>query len=181
MKNFNIKPITRKMSFGELSVIALGEYGRGRKETIIPCAGSITPDTMVDIGTTKSGGIKIIPSESKEGWLANISSQGCYTRGTLGNVYVPPKMQENVEVLASGYGAYGDAGRIGNWYQYLVKIKDNTFIFVRPSGGPSKIARYYLYFAKEKVHRIGLEELDIFCETMGVEKPPVEIDNLKSL
>lgn len=67
-------------------------------------------------------------------------------------------------MLAKGYGAWGAAGRIGSYDEFLCIIKDGTWVRVRPAGGSHKIPRYWLYFASDKVYRIGDEELDLFLE-----------------
>ena len=85
--------------------------------------------------------------------MARISGKGVYTRGTYGSVYLPEEMMENVKVIANGYGAYGDAGRLGGWDDFLITAKDDTLIKVSPSGGNHKMDSYWLYFGKEKVPR----------------------------
>lgn len=181
MKIFNIVPIVREMSFGELSVIALGERGRGRYEAVIPC-GVKKDEKFGSITKTKSGNPKIVPSSSPEhGWLAIVSGSGTYTRGTYGTVYCQKEDVEKVQVLATGNGAYGDAGRIGSWNEFLITISDNTFLRIRPAGGQHKIERYNLFFSAEKVFRIPDSELQIFCEQMGLEVLELDIDQLVDL
>lgn len=181
MKLFNIVPIVRVMSFGELSVIALGERGRGRYEAVIPC-GVKKDDKFGSIAKTKTGNPKIIPSSSPEhGWLAVVSGSGTYTRGTYGTVYCQKEDVEKVQVLTLGNGAYGDAGKIGSWNEFLITITDNTFLRIRPAGGQGKIDRYNLFFSAEKVFRVPDSELESFCEQMGLDVPVTNIDLLTDL
>lgn len=163
MKQYNIHPEKRKLSFGELNVLSLGERGRGRYETLVPVQGNLVESDFVELAPTKSGNIKVIKGSNPEGWLARISCCGCYTRNTEGRAYVHKQDDRNVTVLSAGNGAEGDAGRIGNWDDLLLKVNDKTLIRVKQHGG-SKIDPYYLYFDTDKVTRIPCEEIRLFCE-----------------
>lgn len=181
MKLFNIVPIVRDMSFGSLNVVCLGERGRGRFEAVVPCDVK-KDDKFGSIAKTKSGNPKIVPSSLPEhGWIAVVSGSGTYTRGTYGTVYCQKCDAEKVQVLATGNGAYGDAGRIGDWNEFLITITDNTFLRIRPAGGQGKIDRYNLFFSAEKVFRISDSELQIFCEQMGLDIPVINLDELVDL
>ena len=102
-----------------------------------------------------------------------------YTRGVWGEVKVPKSYSENVLLIASGSGAYGQAGRIGGWDDYLLQVEDDSFVWVRPSGGKYKTPPYYLYFGKKSVYTIPLSELDVFCDSRGIDVP-TELVNIKS-
>ena len=53
---------------------------------------------------------------------------------------------------------------------------------VRPAGGEEKRPRYWLHFGKEKVVEIGAgDEMDIFCDQMGVERPSEDFEDLVDL
>jgi len=173
-------PEKRKFEWGEMLVVVLGERGRGRQEAYIPFHAPIDCN-LVELGTTRSGSIKIVPSQSSDGWLAVVSGSGTYTRGTYGTVYVPPQMTDKIKVIASGYGAYGDAGRIGMWYDFLITAEDGTLLKVRPAGGPSKRARYWLYFGEDKVYKISIAEMPMFCDVKDILPPPEDLDSLVDL
>ena len=170
----------RSFAWGDMYVVVLGEQGRGRKEVYIPYHAHIDCQ-LVELGSTKSGHVKIVASQSNVGWLAVVSGRGVYTRGTYGTVYVPPAFVEKVKVVAYGYGAYGDAGRIGSWYEFLITVEDNTFLKIRPAGGSSKKARYWLYFDADVVRKISMEEMPLFCDAFGIPSPPEEFDALVDL
>jgi len=170
----------RSFAWGDMYVVVLGEQGRGRKEVYIPYHAHIDCQ-LVELGTTRSGSIKIVPSQSSDGWLAVVSGSGTYTRGTYGTVYVPPQMTDKIKVIASGYGAYGDAGRIGMWYDFLITAEDGTLLKVRPAGGPSKRARYWLYFGEDKVYKISIAEMPMFCDVKDILPPPEDLDSLVDL
>lgn len=173
MKQYNLFPYrqVRQMPFGQLTILAIGERGRARYEAIIPFASTISEKDFVELTPTKSGKLKIVPSSESNGWLAVLDSEGCYTRNTLGQVYVQETQKSNIQIAAKGNGAYGHAGRVGTWYAYLAVIKEGTFIWVRPSGGAHKVSRYWLYFGEDKVYRLSKEELPLFCDQIGLEMP----------
>lgn len=180
MKRYNINPIKRQFNWGEMDVISLGEEGRGRKSTLIPYHAKEDAEYL-EIGFSKNGNSKIINSTAKENWLASLNGCGTYTRGTYGTVYVPKEYLSNIKVIAYGYGAYGDAGRIGTWMDYLVEVKEGTLLKVRPSGGSHKRERYWLYFGDKEVSRIEKNEMDMFCESFGLDKPEEEFNKLIDL
>ncbi|RLB10739.1 MAG: hypothetical protein DRG39_05650 [Deltaproteobacteria bacterium] len=184
MKRYNITPVKRDFSWGEMHILALGERGRGRHEAIIPYhADPAAP--LLKVAQTKTGRPKIVADNESEGWsegwLAVVSGAGYYTRGTYGTVYCCPVDKERIEVIASGHGAYGDAGRIGLWNVFLVTLPDHTFLKVRPAGGAHKIERYWLFFDTKEVHRIEKSEMDLFCEMKELDRPPEKFSDLVDL
>jgi len=180
MKRYNINPEKRNFSWGEMMVVSLGERGRGRFEALIPYHAPVDAE-FLDLGKTRSGKSKIVKGKEKDGWLAVVSGSGCYTRGTYGSVYCLPQDKNKIKVVAIGVGAYGAAGRIGTWNEFLIVIPDNTFLKIRPAGGSHKIERYWLYFDEDKVYRVEKNEIDLFCDNMGLEKPAEEFDRLIDL
>lgn len=170
MKRYNISPVKRTFDWGEMTVVALGERGRGRFENVIPFHADEQTE-LLEIGLTKTNKPKIVQSADGNGWLAVVSGDGCYTRGTYGTVYCLKGDEKKIKVISYGCGAYGDAGRIGDWNEFLITVNYPIFLRVRPSGGSHKIARYWLYFGDDKVYKIQLEELPIFCEQFGLDIP----------
>ena len=61
------------------------------------------------------------------------------------------KNRDDFQVLATGNGADGDAGRIGTWDCYFIKSPKNGTILVQPSGGCD---HYFLQIVDGKVYRI---------------------------
>jgi hypothetical protein len=90
-------------------------------------------------------------------------------------------MTDKIKVIASGCGAYGDAGRIGMWYEFLITAEDGTLLKVRPAGGPSKRDRYWLYFGEDKVYKISIAEMSMFCDVKDILPPPEDLDTLVDL
>lgn len=179
-KRYNISPVKEEFDWGEMMVIKLGERGRGRKFTLIPYHAPEDAE-LIEIGTTRSNNPKIVPSKNRDGWIAVVSGSGVYTRNTYGSVYCLEKDIDKIKVIAHGVGAYGMAGKIGNWNDFLVYVPDNTFLKVCPAGGAHKVPRYWLYFAEDKVYHIEKEEMDLFCEQKGIDIPPDEPDSLVDL
>lgn len=187
MKLYNINPEKMKFDWGEMDVVALGERGRGRHQELIPFHAVFDPAAEdYEIAPTQSGKPKIIRRGpgmgTSPGWIARLSGEGCYTRGTYGTVYAVGAAGGNdrcrVAVKAVGRGAYGDAGRVGSWNEFLVVIKPPYPVrfYVRPSGGEHKIPRYWLVFtgdAKSPV-KIRGEERETFSEATGITFPVAE-------
>jgi hypothetical protein len=177
MKLYNISPKEMEFPWGKMSVVVLGERGRGRKQVLVPFHARFNENAdNYEVGETQSGGVKIIQGQnSSVGYIAKLSGEGVYTRGTIGTVYVSQGDIEKIEVLEKGWGAYGDAGRIGTWYEYLVVIKSFPVVFyVRPAGGESKIPSYWLVFTAQKVYEVREEEAEIFAEQTGIAFPEKE-------
>jgi hypothetical protein len=183
-KLYNIRPVNRTFPWGDMLVVPLGEKGRGRKETLVPFDAS-DGSKLVELGVTKTGNPKIVGCSSNNetlpespAWLAVLSGKGCYTRGTYGTVYFNPVDEDKIKVIARGKGAFGLAGRIGEYNEFLVVIQNNTFVRVRPAGGEQKSPRYWLFFGTETVTKVPENELHLFMdaaaelEPSGITSPP---------
>jgi hypothetical protein len=162
-----------------ISVIQLGEDGRGRQLTSVLCPTGIEDGENVEVtlGEEKANGLVTKPRISKveEGsfdsssqfWCARISTHGAYVRGANGNVshditdpYCVPKL------VAKGYGAFGDAGRTGTWDDIIVVVRDGSILRVKPSRGDA----YFLQFGESCVHKINsVDELDLLGEKFDLE------------
>jgi hypothetical protein len=166
MKLYNVIPVKKSFSWGEMYVVILGEDGRGRKQSLIPFQADITnlEGNEFVIGKTLKGNPKIVKGISSEGFIAVLSGEGVYTRGTYGTVYIHNEDKEKITLVSYGKGAFGIAGRIGDWYDYLLEIKPlyPVRFYVRPAGGEYKIERYFLVFDNDKVTKVKKEEKDIF-------------------
>jgi len=155
MKLWNIEPYKVSTGFGEIDAVVLGEEGRGRKRALVP----ITKINKINAQ-----------------WVVRLSAEGTYTRGTYGTVYVLTEDREKIKIIDFGVGAYGDAGRVGSWNDFLVSIEETPVRFLmRPSGGPGKRKRYWLVFT-DKVYTVKQEEIDIFKETIGIDIPVLDLE-----
>ena len=77
--------------------------------------------------------------------LVRICTQWSYTRNTTGHWKTH---QGNPEDLVVGYGAHGDAGRIGRWYDGIVQMRPGDVLQVKPEGG-YKSPTYALWVAED--------------------------------
>jgi len=156
MKLWNIEPYKVSTGFGEIDAVLLGEEGRGRKRALVP----ITKINKINAQ-----------------WVVRLSAEGTYTRGTYGTVYVLTEDREKIKIIDFGIGAYGDAGRIGSWNDFMVSIEETPVRFLmRPSGGPAKRERYWIVFDKDKVYTVKPTEIDIFKETIGIDIPVLDLE-----
>lgn len=159
MKTYNISPTTIEItpSAGgsySLDAITLGEWGRGRKQVIVPAP---LEAELLEPGTSRSGKLRLNKSQSEEGWLARISSEGAYIRNAKGKVYVSPDAAPYVQLLTYGMGAFGDAGRIGTWEDVLLCTDLEDFLVrVKPTRG----AAYILWFDQGRVVTLSYPEAE---------------------
>ena len=147
-----------QMSFGTLRAIALGEKGRGRMLTYVPVEGDFPDGAPVALATTRTGKPKIIAGQPGDatGWLARVSTEGPYVRGAYGHVRaLNPAL---VHVVAYGYGAFGDAGRVGQWCDYLLKLQPGAIIRVKPTRGQA----YFLHATTDRIVRLDQEEALVY-------------------
>jgi hypothetical protein len=117
MKVYNIKPEIINVAGEPTSVVQLGEDGRGRVIKRIACPESFKFLEPSPLGASLKikPRVKLLASASSVGWIARISASGAYVRGANGNVSISPEYLGSVRVVASGQGAFGDAGRTGSW------------------------------------------------------------------
>ena len=171
MRLYGIEPLEQQFEWGNMKVIVLGEEGRGRKLTYVPFQAEFDKDADdYEIVRSRRNLPKVIRTgKPSSGWIAKLSGIGTYTRGTHGTVYVLNEYVENVSVLAYGYGAYGDAGRIGDWWEYLVAVREPAVFVIRPAGGASKIKRSFLVFKDGKVTSVSSDEAFCAEEILGIE------------
>jgi len=185
MKAYNIKPQEKEFSWGKMKVIALGEAGRGRSLKYVPCEIKEVKDgDLVGVSLTRNKNIKLIPSSNDNGWITRINLYGGYTRNTYSYFCSPKNYSEFEEeklnkitekdeiiVLARGHGAFGMAGRIGRWNDYLLYVPEDTLIYCKTSG---RGENYILHFMKKEVNRIPEREWEIYLDQLSESIPPIE-------
>ncbi|GIW59476.1 MAG: hypothetical protein KatS3mg087_0542 [Patescibacteria group bacterium] len=159
MKAWNLAAKTHTASFGEIECLVLGEQGRGRKQTLVPCPLNVNNGDQVTVIPSTSGKPKVVKKDdNKESWLMRISTSGAYIRGAKGNVRVLSQHSENVNLIAKGSGAFGDAGGVGTWDDVLAEVNSNTLLRVKPSRGDA----YFLHVLEDTVHKITSDEIDAY-------------------
>lgn len=127
-------------------IVFLGEEGRGRKyqkvglsrrnpaEVVNGCIINANPVKITL--PAKDGKPELVfyvlekSSTDSQAIIIRINSYGGYIRGGQGNWKA---VAGNPETLVSGYGAFGDAGRIGNWDDGLVVMNPGDVIRIHPS------------------------------------------------
>lgn len=170
--NINLSIETRKMSFGDLKCVVMGEKGRGRKEILLPSMANIVSglNTGVTIGLTKNGRPrinKINPQKDNTLYLL-LDTYGGYTR--RGDGYISFREGQGFEIIAEGNGADGDAGRIGSWGVYVIKAPVDEklkLIKIKYSGKSNKEA--YLIVTGQDVKLVDEEDIDMFFDNLGLD------------
>jgi hypothetical protein len=157
--------------------IVLGERGRGRVlAPIVVDPGVLDKDGFISgavrIGETRSGKPKIVRGdEPPTAWVDRINTLTSYVRGAYGWVGRLPG--SGVSVIARGLGAFGDAGRVGTWGDYLLIVPTQTWLRVKPSRGQA----YFLWYpdlAGNGEVRVAEDSIDAFAEGMDVPAPPTD-------
>jgi hypothetical protein len=158
--------------------ILLGERGRGRELTPVIVDPSVLDERgnvtgIVEIGATRSGKPKIVRGNGEPlTWLDRVCTLSSYVRGACGWVGKLP--DSSAKLIAVGWGAFGDAGRIGSWADILLSVPGNTWLRVKPSRGPAYFRWYPEVETGSDVVNVDAESLDAFAEAMGILAPPVE-------
>jgi len=157
MRAYNLIPKEVEMSFGKLSTLMLGEVGRGRKMTYVPCERRFEDGEPVELVSSRAGKPKIVAgTDCNGGWLARISTEGAYLRGAYGHVRaLDPEL---VRVVAYGYGAFGNAGRVGVWGDYLLTLQPGAVLRVKPTRGPA----YFLHVTEDRIVQLTQEEAMVY-------------------
>lgn len=94
-----------------------------------------------EIGSRKTTFVLLVPERQPgQNVLLHIRTAGPYTRNTKGWVRV---VSGEAKLLAQGYGAHGDAGRLGTWDDDLWEAAPNTVFKVEYFGG-HKVPLYAL-------------------------------------
>lgn len=131
-------------------VIFLGEEGRGRRYEKV-ALGRRNPAKVISGRVHEAQPEKIVlpvknektekvffvlekPTTGTDNVLVRINTETSYVRGAHGHVVT---VAGNPETITGGYGAYGDAGRIGTWTDSLVIVRTGDVLRVYPSRGSS--------------------------------------------
>ncbi|MBI2326648.1 hypothetical protein HYU91_04660 [Candidatus Collierbacteria bacterium] len=139
-------------------IVFLGEVGRGRRYEKV-ALDRHNPPAVVDgrVLDCQPRKVTLQPKDGKpekifyvleqsrggsDAVLVRIFTEGTYTKNTRGRWQT---IAGNPETIISGYGAYGDAGRIGNWDDGLVLMRPGDVVKVTLSGG-SKFEPYAIWF-----------------------------------
>ena len=155
MKVFGINPKPVEIADFEISAVTLGEIGRGRKLVHVSCPKEFN---FLGVGVSHTGKFRLQPSIISTGWVARVTTEGSYVRGANGNVSVHPGIADMIFVGAKGLGAFGEAGRTGQWDDLIFHTTlDDFWVRVKPSRGPA----YILLFTEKDVAKLSYEEAEL--------------------
>ena len=172
--NQEIKKREKEMDWGTLTYFSLGERGRGRREISLPT--NIKEEKIksglnaeLTIGFTKNGNPRVNHGHDNSLYLL-LSSEYGYTRRGDGIIYMPKVHANEIDILAVGNGADGDAGRIGSWDCGLYKAPaDRDIMFrVKMAGGAASV--YYLLH-ENAVYKGNASEILQTCDMLDIECP----------
>lgn len=161
------------MKFGTVTGVAIGESGRGRREVFLPAPGGMQVGEILEgfrpdltVGLSKSGRPRIDRRKEDEIYLV-LSSERGYTR--RGDGYIKAPASQEVELVARGNGADGDAGRIGSWDALVVKAKDGDVFRLTWGGyGYGYDATFYVV-SGGKVYAADQPEVEDLYQSLGLE------------
>ena len=136
-----------KKTGGKYFAVEVGEYGRGRELQFVALHPSLIPQKEDDsifvitdavVAKTKSGGHILLPAKEQDNLaLVQVYGEEGY-RGSLEYTFT-----NNIEIIARGYYAQGEAGRMGGGEEYLLVMKPGDRIDIKRYGR--------LYGGNEKV------------------------------
>lgn len=140
-------PLTQDEKLGK--VVFLGEAGRGRRYEKVGFSRRNPPEVAAN-GRVMDAELQQITLPARDGkpeikfWvlarssevtekvIVRINTEGTYTKNTSGRWQA---IAGEPEKVIEGWGAYGDAGRIGGWTDGLVIMKPGDVIKIVLSGG----------------------------------------------
>jgi len=91
--------------------------------------------------------------------LVRVLTRACYTRASIGHWRV---VKGSPLTLVEGYGAHGDAGRIGRWYDGLVVMHPGDVLEVIPEGG-HKTEPYVLAHVGDRLAQMPVSDWERTC------------------
>ncbi len=171
--NITTEVVAKKLKFGTIEGISLGEHGRGRQQIFLPtpqgmegAVGGLRTD--LTIGLTKAGKPRINRVKDKDIYLA-LSTERGYTR--RGNGVIKTPVSQTVELIARGNGADGDAGRIGYWDVVLVKANEGDVFRVTWGGSGYDYEPTFYVVHNNQVFEADQQEVEDLYESLDLEMP----------
>lgn len=206
-KSYSVKEL--EMSFGKFRAITLGERGRGRHQVILPVPDGIdgvkeglNPGLEIGISLNGKPRISRCARDTEDNLYLILSSCASYTRKGNGSVWfyragydadfnAMTKSEEGAKTLTKllgelknyivkGWGADGDAGRIGKWGVYLLKGKPGDKFMVRWGGHGYGIedTLYIINNCKGSIEVVEIDKdcVDTYYDQRGEEAPKTDKD-----
>ncbi len=161
------------MSFGTITGITIGEYGRGRREVFLPTPKGVEGEIDglredLTIGVSKSGRPRINRANDGELYVILTSERG-YTRRGCGCIKIPKA--QKIELIARGNGADGDAGRIGSWDVVILKAHEGDVFRVTWGGFNYGYPATFYVVHQGKIYAADQPEVEDLYENLGIEIP----------
>lgn len=173
--NTTLKVVSKEMKFGTVAGVAIGERGRGRREVFLPTPNSVQTGDIIKelrsdltIGTSKSGRPRINARKDDDVYLI-LSSGRDYTR--RGNGFIEAPKDQELELIARGNGADGDAGRVGHWDAVILKAYEGDVFRVIWGGYGYGYEPTFYVVASGKVYVADQPEIEDLYESLGLEIP----------
>ena len=166
MRIYGIVPKTITYYGKDVRVVLLGENERGGRLVYVPFQGEFLRDAADYEIVINETPVIIRTGTPTEGWIALLPGNGTPASTKYGTVYVLKDYVKNVELIECGYGVDMDTEQIGNWWQYLVIVREPTIFLVRMACDTDKKERYYVIFKDKKVHKVYSEELSLVKNTL---------------
>lgn len=157
-------------------VVRLGERGRGRWESLVTIRGlaekfdrchPIVSERV--IGDSPKKFVTLVPERQPDSpdILMIVDASGPYTRNTSGFVgYISGKC----DILTMGWGAHGDAGRLGRWFHGLLLCGPDAIFRVKPFGG-DKSPEYVVFIENGAPVCLERDEYDTLQALRAVDEP----------
>ncbi len=173
--NKSLRVVSKKMKFGDVTGVAIGESGRGRREVFLPTPKFVQANDVIKefrsdltIGTSKSGRPRINARKDDDIYLI-LSSERDYTR--RGNGFIEAPKDQELELIARGNGADGDAGRVGHWDAVILKAHEGDVFRVIWGGYGYGFEPTFYVVASGKVYAADQPEIEDLYESLGLEIP----------
>jgi hypothetical protein len=143
----------------KVQAMTCGEYGRGRTLGVLTCNKPIQVGNFVTVGETGTKKPKLLlatgATGQHQGYVVRANASGSYTRGTSGWLEI---LRGEPKLLAEGYCAWGDAGRIGGYTDNIYAMKIGDVIRVRRASPGKGCEPYFIIAAPERL--VTLTEAD---------------------
>lgn len=154
-----LEPVKWEIAGIPTYVLTVGEEGRGRRLGIVSVEDGVVYNDIVDV--IKGDVYPIVCKSNKtsaDGVIIRIVANGPYTRGEYGVIFVHEDFIKNVDVLAYGYYAWGDAGRLGGYEGIIVAVTEKALFFTRKASPHKGISPVFTVVNGTDVYSIDFKD-----------------------
>ncbi len=169
----------RKMPFGVIHQIGMGQFGRERKFMALTCPEGTCLDIGLNldytIGETWSCKPRIIRKNDEQIYML-LSADGEVDDGVFGydgDIMVLNSQKKFFEVMARGNGLGGAPDDPFFWDCMLLKIPMNITALVKVchSGSDSKVPSTVYLIHEKKIYETMIDSIVEVCEELGIDVP----------